>query len=140
MGDTGALFIGLLLAACSIARPSKSPATLLIIGPMLALALPVIDTLIVMKQRFGGAAPKFSERLSRVFTADRRHIHHILVERYGSAGKAVLGIWLITLLFAAAAVMTAVQELKWIGYGAAGAGLLLMTVLRYGGRRAPREL
>ena len=54
MGDTGALFIGLLLAAGSIARPSKSPTALIIVGPMLALALPVIDTLIVMKQRFGG--------------------------------------------------------------------------------------
>ena len=55
MGDTGSLFIGLLLAACSIARPSKAPTALIIGGPMLALALPVLDTLIVMKQRFGGS-------------------------------------------------------------------------------------
>jgi UDP-GlcNAc:undecaprenyl-phosphate GlcNAc-1-phosphate transferase len=48
MGDTGALFIGLLLAAGSIARPSKSPTALIIGGPILALAVPVIDTLIVM--------------------------------------------------------------------------------------------
>jgi UDP-GlcNAc:undecaprenyl-phosphate/decaprenyl-phosphate GlcNAc-1-phosphate transferase len=131
MGDTGALFIGLLLAASSIARPSKSPTALLIGGPMLALALPVIDTLIVMKQRFGGPAPKFSERLSRVFTADRRHIHHILVERYGSDRKAILGIWSTTLLFAASAVMTVIQETKIIGYSTGAVALLTLLILRY---------
>lgn len=141
MGDTGALFIGLLLAACSIARPSKSPAALLIIGPMLALALPVLDTLIVMKQRFrrGDVQSTLRGRLSRVFTADRSHIHHILVERYGSDGKAILAIWSTTLVFAAAAVMTASERLKWVGYGTAAAGLLLLVLLRYGGRR-PRVL
>ncbi|HEX8617631.1 MAG TPA: MraY family glycosyltransferase [Thermoanaerobaculia bacterium] len=137
MGDTGALFIGLLLAAGSIARPSKSPTALIIGGPMLALALPVIDTLIVMKQRFGGKrqpAP-IGDRVSRVFTADRRHIHHILVARYGSPGKAIFGIWLVTLLFAAAAVMTVVQSTKWVGYTAGSVALLLLFVLRYFPRR-----
>jgi UDP-GlcNAc:undecaprenyl-phosphate GlcNAc-1-phosphate transferase len=131
MGDTGALFIGLLLAAGSIARPSKSPTALIIGGPILALAVPVIDTLIVMKQRFGGSAVPIGARLSRVFTADRRHIHHILVARYGSPGKAILGIWLVTLLFAVAAVMTAVDGLKRLGYAAAVVALLALFVLRY---------
>jgi UDP-GlcNAc:undecaprenyl-phosphate GlcNAc-1-phosphate transferase len=136
MGDTGALFIGLLLAAGSIARPSKSPTALIIGGPMLALALPVIDTLIVMKQRFGGSATPIGARLARVFTADRRHIHHILVARYGSAGKAILGIWSVTLLFAAAAVMTAIDGFKRIGYVSAAVALLALFVLRYLPRRS----
>ena len=136
MGDTGALFIGLLLAAGSIARPSKSPTALIIGGPMLALALPVIDTLIVMKQRFGGTSVPLTARLSRVFTADRRHIHHILVARYGSPGKAILGIWLVTLLFATAAVMTAVDAMRELGYVAAIVALLALLVLRYLPRRA----
>src|SRR5690349_16335003 len=136
MGDTGALFIGLLLAAGSIAKPSKSPTALIIGGPMIALALPVIDTLIVMKQRFGGAATPIGARLSRVFTADRRHIHHILVERYGSAGKAILGIWSVTVLFAAAAVMTAIDATRRLGYAAAIVALLALLVLRYLPRRA----
>lgn len=131
MGDTGALFIGLLLAAGSIARPSKSPTALIIGGPMLALALPVIDTLIVMKLRFGGTTVPLTARLSRVFTADRRHIHHILVERYGSPGKAIFSIWLVTLLFAAAAVMTAIDSMRKFGYATAVVALLALFVLRY---------
>jgi UDP-GlcNAc:undecaprenyl-phosphate GlcNAc-1-phosphate transferase len=130
MGDTGSLFIGLLLAAGSIARPSKSPTALIIGGPILALALPVIDTLIVMQQRFTGKAT-LAKRLSRVFTADRRHIHHILVERYGSDGKAIAAIWGITLLFATAAVLTVVGETKWFGYGSGAVALLVLLVVRY---------
>ena len=131
MGDTGALFIGLLLAAGSIARPSKSPTALIIGGPMLALALPVIDTLIVMKQRFGGNHESLGSRFSRLFTADRTHIHHILVARYGSVGKAIFGIWGVTLLFAASAVMTVVQVTKWIGYTSGALALIALLVLRY---------
>jgi UDP-GlcNAc:undecaprenyl-phosphate GlcNAc-1-phosphate transferase len=139
MGDTGALFIGLLLAASSIARPSKSPTALLIGGPMVALALPVIDTLIVMKQRFAGRQESLGTRLSRVFTADRRHIHHVLVARYGSAGKAILAIWGVTLLFAASAVMTVVQSTKWIGYTSGALALVALFLLRYLPHRKPLD-
>ncbi len=135
MGDTGALFIGLLLAASSIARPSKSPTALILGGPMLALALPVIDTLIVMKQRFGGSETTLTERFARVFTADRRHIHHILVERYGGPGKVIFSIWIVTLLFAASAVMTVMQKTKWIGYSSGCLALLVLLVLRYWPRK-----
>ncbi len=135
MGDTGSLFIGLLLAASSIARPSKSPTALLIGGPILALALPVIDTLIVMKHRFGGSNTPLLQRLSRVFTADKNHIHHILVERYGSVGKAIFAIWLVTLLFAASAVLTVVDQTRWVGYAFACIGLLALFGLRYLPRR-----
>jgi UDP-GlcNAc:undecaprenyl-phosphate/decaprenyl-phosphate GlcNAc-1-phosphate transferase len=135
MGDTGSLFIGLLLASGSIAKPSKSPTALIIIGPLIALALPVLDTLIVMKQRFTGEKATLADRLGRVFTADRNHIHHVLVTKYQSEGKAIFAIWLVTLLFAAAAVMTTVQELKWIGYGSGALALLLLFILRY---RRPR--
>lgn len=131
MGDTGALFIGLLLAATSIARPSKSPTALIIGGPMLALALPVLDTLIVMKQRFSGNGTALGVRFSRLFTADRRHIHHILVARYGSVAKALVSIWIVTVLFAVAAVLTVLERLKWIGYTAGGLGFVTMLVLRY---------
>ena len=131
MGDTGSMFIGLILAAGSIARPSKSPTALLIIGPMVALALPVIDTLIVMKQRFGGEHPSLAARFTRVFSADRRHIHHILIERYGSAGKAIFWIWLVTLLFAGAAVLIVIQATKMIGYASGAIALLILLLLRY---------
>jgi UDP-GlcNAc:undecaprenyl-phosphate GlcNAc-1-phosphate transferase len=137
MGDSGSLFIGLLLAACSIARPSKSPTALIIGGPILALALPVLDTLIVMKQRFGqnGTKSGVLERVNRMFNADRRHIHHILIEKYGSAGKAIASIWFVTLLFAIGAVMTVMPEMKLYGYSIGIAGFAAMLFFRYVFRR-----
>jgi UDP-GlcNAc:undecaprenyl-phosphate GlcNAc-1-phosphate transferase len=138
MGDSGSMFIGLLLAAGSIAKPSKSPTAIIIAGPMVALALPVLDTLIVMKQRFGGPATPLAKRMSRLFNADRRHIHHVLVTRFGSETKAIVSIWLVTLLFAAAAVMTAIDLTKVIGYSAGIIGLVAMLLLRYTRRRGTR--
>jgi UDP-GlcNAc:undecaprenyl-phosphate GlcNAc-1-phosphate transferase len=134
MGDSGSLFIGLLLAACSIARPIKSPTALIVGGPMLALALPVLDTLIVMKQRFGAKAT-LGMRVMRMFNADRRHFHHVLVEKYGSINKAILSIWIITLLFAVSAVLTVIEETKIAGYVVGFAALLGMVFLRYWFRR-----
>ncbi|HSY48319.1 MAG TPA: MraY family glycosyltransferase, partial [Thermoanaerobaculia bacterium] len=137
MGDSGSLFIGLLLAACSIARPIKSPTALIVGGPMLALALPVLDTLIVMKQRFG-TETTLGARVMRMFNADRRHFHHVLVEKYGSIGKAIFSIWIITLLFATSAVLTVIEETKIEGYLVGFAGLLGMIFLRYWFRRDTR--
>jgi UDP-GlcNAc:undecaprenyl-phosphate GlcNAc-1-phosphate transferase len=148
MGDTGSLFIGLLLAACSLARPSKSPTALIISGPIVALALPVLDTLIVMKQRFGQTpgellperrSGRFGQRIMQLFNADRRHIHHVLVARFGSDGKAIASIWFVTLLFSAAAVMTAIESTKMIGYSIGVLGLLTMLLLRYARRSRRRD-
>ena len=130
MGDSGSMFIGLLLAAGSIARPSKSPTAIIITGPIIALALPVLDTLMVMKERFGGSATPISVRLGRLFNADRRHIHHILLARFGSETKAIVSIWLVTVLFATAAVMTAIDDMKTIGYSAGILALVAMIALR----------
>ncbi len=134
MGDSGSLFIGLLLAACSIARPIKSPTALIVGGPMLALALPVLDTLIVMKQRFDSES-SLGARVMSMFNADRRHIHHVLVEKYGSISKAILSIWIITILFAVAAVLTVIDELKIAGFTVGFAALAAMIFLRYWFRR-----
>lgn len=137
MGDTGSMFIGLLLAAVSIAKPSKSPTALIVGGPVLALAVPVLDTLIVMKQRFSGAAGL--RRITGMFNADTRHIHHILVSKYGSINKAIASIWIVTLLFAAGAVMTVVDRLKMAGYAVAALGLIVLLFLRYFFRRGYDE-
>ncbi|MEK6372473.1 MAG: MraY family glycosyltransferase [Acidobacteriota bacterium] len=135
MGDSGSLFIGLILAACSIARPSKAPTALIVGGPMLALALPVLDTLIVMQQRFGEPAERGYHRIVRMFNADRRHFHHVVSEKYGTINKAIAAIWFVSLLFAAAAVLTVMPWLKPIGYLVGVVGVLAMMFLRYWFRR-----
>src|ERR1051326_889391 len=139
MGDTGSMFIGLLLAAGSIPGPEEAPTAPLVGGAMLVLALPVPDPLIVIHQRFRDPRESILARVARMFNADKRHIHHILVEKYGSVGKAIASIWLITLLFATAAVMTVVDKLKPAGYTLGALGLALLIFLRYWFRRGHPE-
>ena len=52
MGDSGSLTLGFLLAATSVHSSIKAPAAVAILVPILALGLPVIDTLLVMLVRF----------------------------------------------------------------------------------------
>lgn len=140
MGDTGSLFIGLLLAASSIARNAKSPTLLALTGPALALALPVIDTLLVMQKRFSLADElSMADRVRMMFNADRRHIHHVLIERTGSQTKALLTIWIVTVCFSAAAITSVITATKMLGYALGGAGVVLLILARSWGAARVRQ-
>src|SRR3954467_8680970 len=52
MGDSGSLTLGFLLAATAVHSSLKAPATVAILVPILALGVPVMDTLLVMAVRF----------------------------------------------------------------------------------------
>src|SRR5207244_8984622 len=52
MGDSGSLTLGFLLSVMSLHASIKGAATVAILVPILALGLPVIDTLLVMAVRF----------------------------------------------------------------------------------------
>jgi UDP-GlcNAc:undecaprenyl-phosphate/decaprenyl-phosphate GlcNAc-1-phosphate transferase len=131
MGDTGSLFIGLLFATVSLARPAKSPTAILIIGPMIALALPVLDALFVINERVRRGDLTLRERIVQIFSADQRHIHHILSAKYGSTKKAVRSIIVVTLLFSAAALLTLDPSTKTAGFALAALGVLALFVYRY---------
>ncbi|HEX2253255.1 MAG TPA: MraY family glycosyltransferase [Thermoanaerobaculia bacterium] len=79
LGDAGSLSLGFLLAAFSVQTSLKAPAAVAILVPLLALGVPVIDTLLVMLVRFleRPKGPMF-RRFLRVFHADRNHLHHLL--------------------------------------------------------------
>ena len=87
----------------------------------------------------GGSGPVGSRwgatGLLRMFNADRRHFHHVVSEKYGSIGKAIIAIWFVTLLFAVAAVLTVMPSTKAEGYLIGAAGVLVMLFFRYWFRR-----
>jgi UDP-GlcNAc:undecaprenyl-phosphate GlcNAc-1-phosphate transferase len=70
MGDTGAQFLGFILAAVSIEGAIKSAAAIVITVPILALGLPIYDTLIAIIRRYINKKP--------VMEGDREHLHHKL--------------------------------------------------------------
>jgi UDP-GlcNAc:undecaprenyl-phosphate GlcNAc-1-phosphate transferase len=105
LGDAGALFIGFALALCSIQGYRKA-ALMSFIVPLLALAVPLLDTLLSIVRRL---------RMRRgIFHADRMHMHHRLLEREGSQRRAVLWLYFQTACFSVIAVSFA----QLGGYGA----------------------
>lgn len=73
LGDSGSLFVGFMMSALVLAEStSRHTLSQSIAMPLIALALPLIDTMLSVARRFlSGHA---------VFGADREHIHHKLLD------------------------------------------------------------
>ena len=72
MGDTGSLFIGLILSAIGISGINKSTTAIALMVPIAAVGLPVYDTLFAILRR--------TRRGNKIFSADSEHIHHRLLK------------------------------------------------------------
>lgn len=96
MGDTGAQFLGFVLAAISIQGAIKSAAAIAITVPILALGLPIYDTLVSIIRRFINKRP--------VMEADRGHLHHRLLDMGLSQRQAVLVMYSISAVLGISAI------------------------------------
>jgi UDP-GlcNAc:undecaprenyl-phosphate GlcNAc-1-phosphate transferase len=95
MGDTGALFIGYCLALLALEGYQKVT-VLTFLVPLLALAVPILDTLLSILRRV--------VRRVNPLAADRMHMHHRLLDAEGSDRAAVLSIYFLTGCFCVIAV------------------------------------
>jgi len=92
MGDCGSLFLGFTIASASVLSSMKSSALVGLALPMLALGIPIFDTLFSMLRRF-------LERRS-VFSPDRSHFHHHLLALGLNQRHVVIVAYAVTCLFA----------------------------------------
>jgi len=92
MGDCGSMFLGFTIASSSVLCSMKSSALVGLALPVLALGIPVFDTLFSMLRRF-------IERRS-ILAPDRRHFHHRLVDLGMKQHHVVILIYVMTLLAA----------------------------------------
>lgn len=92
LGDCGSLFLGFIIASSSVLCSMKSSALVGLALPVLALGIPIFDTLFSMLRRF-------LERRS-MFSADRSHFHHRLIDLGLRQRHVVLLIYIMT-VFAA---------------------------------------
>lgn len=81
MGDSGAMFLGYILAAVSVQGTLKSATALAVFIPLVALGLPIMDTTVVIIKRLFNHRP--------VTEADRNHLHHRLLDMGLSQKQAV---------------------------------------------------
>lgn len=90
MGDCGSLFLGFIIATSSVMCTTKPAALVGLALPALALGVPIFDTLFSMLRRF--------LKHRSIFTPDRNHFHHRLLELGLNQRRAVLFTYLVTLL------------------------------------------
>ena len=102
MGDTGSMFLGYVLAVGSIQTSQKSSTAVAILIPIVALGLPIADTLLAMIRRAINHQPMFS--------ADRAHIHHKLLDLGLSQKQAVLTLYGASILLGAMALLLTVAS------------------------------
>jgi UDP-GlcNAc:undecaprenyl-phosphate GlcNAc-1-phosphate transferase len=90
MGDTGAMFCGYLLATLSILITfynESTPSRIAVAAPLLALSVPIFDTMSVIYIRWRAKVP--------IFQGDRRHFSHRLVNIGMTQQQAVEFIYLV---------------------------------------------
>jgi len=82
MGDCGSQLLGLWLASLALLSSAKAPAFFTLLIPIIALGLPLFDTVFAFIRRvFTGRHP---------FRADKKHIHHRLLSLGYSHRRTVL--------------------------------------------------
>lgn len=104
MGDTGSQFLGFALAAISIQGAIKSAAAVVVAVPILALGIPIYDTLFAMIRRRINNKP--------IMEADRGHLHHRLLDMGLSQRQVVFIMYSVSIILGTTAVMAMMLSAK----------------------------
>lgn len=114
MGDTGALFLGFILACISVQGFLKMSAIISFAIPILVLGLPIFDTLFAIIRRvLTGRSP---------MSPDRGHLHHRLLDMGFSQKQTVAILYTMTAALCLTAVVVSIK-----GYGRGT--ILILSVL-----------
>jgi UDP-GlcNAc:undecaprenyl-phosphate GlcNAc-1-phosphate transferase len=97
LGDGGSYLIGYIIAALSIVASIKTTVGTTFLIPLVALGVPVLDTILAPVRRF------FSGK--KIFLADSEHIHHKLLQKGLKPKNAVLLIYGVTCALCALAII-----------------------------------
>jgi len=92
LGDSGSLFIGFMLSALALAGAQKAPTFVAVAIPVVSFGLPILETLLSVVRRLISGRP--------VFTADREHIHHKLLQMGFSHRQVVIVLYAVSAIFA----------------------------------------
>src|SRR3954452_21983394 len=134
MGDCGALLLGLLLAVSTSVVGGRADPNLQgyagqtyfflapLFIPLFILGVPILDTLFAIIRR--------ASRRQGVATADKRHLHHRLMEMGHGQRRSVIILWAWTALLSAFVLYPVLTQsfISYVPIGAAALGLLLYTL------------
>jgi UDP-GlcNAc:undecaprenyl-phosphate/decaprenyl-phosphate GlcNAc-1-phosphate transferase len=118
LGDAGSMLLGLLLAAIALVSARKSSTAIALLMPLVALAVPMLDTALAILRRSSSGAG--------IFTADGEHLHHRLL-RLGVSHEDVVKIFYFVSVWLGMVAFTFVlipNRYGIIVFGVLGLGLL----------------
>jgi UDP-GlcNAc:undecaprenyl-phosphate/decaprenyl-phosphate GlcNAc-1-phosphate transferase len=122
LGDSGALVLGFLVGAISVKSSFKSTALATFVVPIVVLGLPILDTSMVILSRW--------VRHVSIFSPDRLHLHHRLMDQWGlSQRSAVFIFYIVATLFGGGALLISLQRSQWAWLPIAGVGLVIVLLL-----------
>jgi len=123
MGDSGSMTIGYVFASAALWDWGKRATAMALILPIIALGLPIFDTVFAfMRRALSGRSP---------FSSDRGHIHHRLLDSGLSHRSSVLILYLVCALLTASVIaIRMTEDPTW------GAVVLALAVFIFAGGRA----
>ncbi|MCF8563971.1 undecaprenyl/decaprenyl-phosphate alpha-N-acetylglucosaminyl 1-phosphate transferase [Alicyclobacillus tolerans] len=97
MGDAGATFLGYVLAAIAVDGAFKSATVVSLTVPVLALGVPILDTIWVIVRRFRENRP--------IYLADKGHTFHLLMKSGLNQIQTVAFLYLLGICFSLASIV-----------------------------------
>jgi len=123
LGDAGSLLLGFVLATLSIRGATKGPTLVAIAIPVVAFALPLVDTLMAVARRALRGAP--------IFKGDREHLHHRLLDVGLTPRQAMALIYAVSAGFALASMLFLNPNVRGIAVVLTMIGAVLWFSVRY---------
>lgn len=103
MGEAGSLFLGFMIAVvCLVGFKAVTLTSLMV--PLLILAIPIMDTLFAIIRRVISHKP--------IYVADKKHLHHQLLNQKFSQRTTVLIIYGVNILFSLASIFYVLKDQK----------------------------
>jgi UDP-GlcNAc:undecaprenyl-phosphate GlcNAc-1-phosphate transferase len=127
LGDSGSLFVGFLLAVLSVHGSLKTATAVLMVVPLCALAIPLLDTALAIFRRWLRGVP--------LFGPDTRHIHHRLLASGWSHRRAVATLYLAAGIVATFGLTVAFGPPPVVRGITLAGGVLSLTIVAVGIRR-----
>jgi UDP-N-acetylmuramyl pentapeptide phosphotransferase/UDP-N-acetylglucosamine-1-phosphate transferase len=134
LGDTGSLFIGFTLAALTISTNSKGSAVAAIGMPLLAVGVPLFDTLLAVWRRVVRRLLHkigVDGKLANIDRGDADHLHHRLLRQGRKHDQVAWLLYGVTALLAATGILTTVFNDRILGILGLGFVIAAYTIVRH---------
>ncbi|MCR4411036.1 MAG: undecaprenyl/decaprenyl-phosphate alpha-N-acetylglucosaminyl 1-phosphate transferase, partial [Thermoguttaceae bacterium] len=122
LGDAGSMLIGLVVGTLAIQGSLKGPGTVLLVAPLAVWTLPILDSAAAILRR------KLTGR--SIYSTDRGHLHHRLLDRFGTSRRVLAVVSTCCLVTSASAMASVLYNNDFIA--AAGIGAVVVALVATG--------